>query len=233
MPTIVEETGYTGRDNLEVMREAENYNRWLCDLVTSRAQRHHRLLDFGAGSGTFARFFKAQGFDIGCVEPDETLRRALMSEGLQTVPSIDLLPPGSVDFIYTLNVLEHIEDDASAARQLAHALRAGGTLLVYVPAFQVLFSSMDEKVGHYRRYRLRSLVRLIRASGLRVTYARYGDCLGFAATLAYKMIGSGDGTITPSQVRFYDRAIFPVSRCLDHVAGYVVGKNAMVVATKP
>jgi SAM-dependent methyltransferase len=232
MSLVVDTVSYSGRENLEVMKEAANYNRWLCSLVATRAPRACRMLDFGAGSGTFARVFAAQGFEMVCVEPDEVLRQTLASVGLNAFSSLDSLPAGVVDFVYTFNVLEHIEDDRQALMLLTRSLRPGGTLLVYVPAFEILFSSMDERVGHFRRYRLGPLVRMIKSCGLRVTYARYGDCLGFLATMAYKSIGASDGTITPASVKFFDRLVFPMSRLLDPIMGRFMGKNAIVVAEK-
>lgn len=225
--------GYTGRDNLEVMQEAENYNQWLCSLVSSRASKTDHVLDFGAGSGTFAKIFAKEGFNVSCVEPDGILRSGLITSGLSTVESAEQLPPQSFDFIYTFNVLEHIENDAAEAAKLVRALKPGGTLLVYVPAFQILFSSMDRKVGHYRRYRLSPLVKMIEASGLRVTYARYADCLGYCASLAYRLFGADDGSLSPTSIKVYDRMIFPISRLFDVFAGYAIGKNALVVAKKP
>jgi SAM-dependent methyltransferase len=226
------ETGYTGRDNLEVMQGAVNYNRWLCDLVGSRATPGCRMLDFGAGSGTYAKVLAGEGFDVTCVEPDEVLRKTLAKEQLPVESTITAIAADSVDFIYTLNVLEHIKDDEGMLKELVRPLRPGGTLLVYVPAFQMLYSSMDTKVGHYRRYRLRALVQMMEAAGLTVTYARYCDSLGFLATLLYKLAGSREGDLNPSAVKLYDRVAFPVSRMLDRVVGRVAGKNVVVVARK-
>jgi SAM-dependent methyltransferase len=225
--------GYTGRDNLEVMQEAENYNRWLCDLVTGNAQRGEALIDFGAGSGTFAKAVQQRGHVVQCVEPDQVLRDSLVADGMLALPSIDDVPAGSAAFIYSLNVLEHIEDDAAACRTLASRLRSGGVLLIYVPAFQSLYSSMDRKVGHYRRYRLQPLKQMVLASGLRVREARYADSLGFLASLAYKFMGADDGSINPGTIRFYDRVLFPISRALDLLCGKLMGKNALIVAVKP
>ena len=228
-----EPADYTGRDNLEVMLAAENYNAWLCELVSRRASAGTGLLDFGAGTGTFAMRLAAQGYDVTCVEPDGILRRTLVAGGLKAVPSLGSLENATAGFIYTFNVLEHIEDDVAAMAELAGTLRPGGTLLVYVPAFMVLYSSMDEKVGHFRRYRLNELKRKLRASGLTVRYARYGDSLGYFATLAYKLLGSRDGSLNEATIRLYDRVFFPMSRALDLLLGRVIGKNAIVVATKP
>jgi 2-polyprenyl-3-methyl-5-hydroxy-6-metoxy-1,4-benzoquinol methylase len=56
--------GYTGRDVLEAMAEALNYNQWLARLVTARAPKGCSVLDFGAGSGTFAKAIAKHGYDL-------------------------------------------------------------------------------------------------------------------------------------------------------------------------
>lgn len=221
--------GYTGRDNLEAMTEAKNYNAFLVDLVRTHCAAG-RVLDFGAGSGTFALPLHASGRDIVCVEPDAGLRALLADDGLAAVASTDELAPASIDCAYTLNVLEHIEDDVAALAGLADRLRPGGSLFVYVPAFEVLFSAMDEKVGHFRRYRRRELEEKLERAGYEVLESRYVDSLGFAASLVYKLVGDASGTISPRSVALYDRYAFPLSRLLDRLCGRLLGKNLLCVA---
>jgi len=70
-------------------------------------------------------------------------------------------PQGAYDLVLMLDVLEHVEDDATALHEAASTfLKPGGTLLLSVPAGQILFSRHDEMLGHKRRYspaRLRAL----------------------------------------------------------------------------
>ena len=75
-------------------------------------------------------------------------------------------------------MLEHIEDDAGELRLAAAALRPGGALLVFGPALEWLYSELDYKAGHYRRYSLRRLRQLARAAGLEILSVRYFDLLG-------------------------------------------------------
>ncbi|HWG81150.1 MAG TPA: class I SAM-dependent methyltransferase [Stellaceae bacterium] len=225
---------YTGTDNLEVMAEAENYNRFLLSLVTRHLKPGMRVADFGAGTGTFALPLQRQGVDITAIEPDATLNARLRQAGIAAERDAASLPGASLDLIYTFNVLEHIADDGGAVRTLARKLRPGGRLLVYVPAFAVLFTQMDHKVGHLRRYRLGGLRALVSGAGLAVDDVRYVDSLGFFATLAYRVLASGgDGSIDRRALRLYDRLIFPPSRVLDRLLSPWLGKNLLLLATKP
>lgn len=150
--------------------------------------------------------------------------------GFDTKLRLDEVPDASMDFIYSLNVLEHLEDDAGALRNLHSKLRPNGTFFLYVPAFDVLFSSMDQKVGHFRRYGKGPLRALMEAVGFVVDKAVYADSLGFPISILYKVIGSRHGDLNPRTIRMYDRMIFPVSLVLDRVFRRFLGKNLMVVA---
>jgi SAM-dependent methyltransferase len=222
---------YTGIDNLEVMREAQNYNRYLQSLVEHHAGGASRVVDFGAGSGTFAIPCMAAGLDVTAVEPDGRLRAHLEQAGITAVADVAALPDETFHYAYTLNVLEHIENDVEALRALRAKLAPKARLFVYVPAFPVLFSSMDAKVGHVRRYTRRTLTASLRAAGFDIRTMCYVDSLGFAATLLFKAIDDGKGNVNRRLLRVYDRLAFPVSRIVDTLTHRWLGKNLMALAT--
>jgi SAM-dependent methyltransferase len=226
-------TRFPGTENLEVMRDAVNYNRYLLNLILSHAGNAKRVIDFGAGSGTFAGPISEAGFELTAVELDEGLRGHLATQGLRVAASTADLPAQSFDYAYTFNVLEHIPDDVEALRGLRAKLASGACLLVYVPAFQALYTSMDANVGHVRRYSRDTLVRNVSAAGFTVEAVEYVDSIGFFATLAFKMTDRGTGDINPRMLRLYDRFIFPVSRALDRLAHRWFGKNLLLVARNP
>ena len=223
---------YSGTDNLEVMKEAVNYNRALLDLVTARATKGSRIVDFGAGVGTFAIPLHRDGLGVECVELDDAQRSAIEAHGLRAWRTLAGIADASVDFVYTFNVLEHIEDDVAALGDIRRVLRPHGTLLVYVPAFPLLFTSMDRRVGHLRRYTRGELRAKVEGAGFDVSTAEYVDSLGFLATLLYRVAGSSSGDIDRGALRAYDRFVFPVSRLIDRASKRLIGKNALVVARR-
>ena len=225
-------SAYQGTDNLEVMADARNYNAFLVELVMKCGGRFRRAVDFGAGIGTFAEQISERGKEVVCIEPDSELRARIRQRGLVAIDTLEALEDGTLEYVYSLNVLEHIENDASTLALISRKLARGGRLLIYVPAFQLLFSSMDRKVGHYRRYTRQHLTTLVRNAGLQVIDSAYADSAGFFATLAYKLIGSNTGEISRRSVLAFDRVIFPSSRLCDRVFGTFFGKNLYVVADK-
>ncbi len=229
---VGEPAAYSGTENLEVMAEAKNYNRYLMSLIAAQLRPGDNVLDFGAGVGTFAAELHGDGVRLVAVEPDPALSRRLSERGIPTHRSAAPVAEASMDLVYTLNVLEHIEDDDAAAKDLARVLKSGGRLVAYVPAFNVLWTAMDDRVGHIRRYRRRGLVALLRAAGFRITYAGYVDSLGFPASLLYRLTQNSSGEINRSALRLYDRLIFPLSRALDRLLSRFFGKNLLVLAIK-
>ncbi len=223
---------FTGTDNLEVMTEAVNYNRFLRDSVLEYVRPGAKVLDFGAGPGTFADLMAESGVKVDCLEPDKSLQRLLSDKGHHVIDYDSWTEQtGSYDVIYLLNVLEHIKNDQEAAEQIAALLRPGGRVIVYVPAYEMLFSAMDYKVEHFRRYRRPQLQRIVRNTGLRIERSIYCDPMGFFATLAYRIGGRRDGSISIPALKAYDRMVFPLSRALHPVTGKMFGKNILVVAS--
>jgi SAM-dependent methyltransferase len=82
-------------------------------------------------------------------------------------------PADSFDLAASLDVIEHLEDDVGALRELRRTVAPGGALLVTVPAYQWLWSGHDEINHHHRRYTRGSLLAVAEQAGwecVRTTY---------------------------------------------------------------
>jgi 2-polyprenyl-3-methyl-5-hydroxy-6-metoxy-1,4-benzoquinol methylase len=78
---------------------------------------------------------------------------------------------GEFDVVGNFDVLEHIEDDRLALRQFNKAIKPGGGLVLIVPQHRWLWSELDTRVGHLRRYRRRELLDKVRKAGFQVVRA--------------------------------------------------------------
>jgi SAM-dependent methyltransferase len=225
---------YTGGRILEAMHEAVRYS----GAVAGQIERAwpagaNSALEFGAGDGMFLRRFRAGGKNVDCVEIDQALRRGLGDAGCRIFGNIREVESGSYDFIYSVNVLEHISDLVGEIAELKRVLRPGGELFVFVPAFRLLWTSLDTEVGHVTRFTRSSLSAALRGGGFRVTQMSYFDSLGFPAALAVRFLerlnlfSYGGGT-----VGFYDRYVFPLSRTLDCALSPILGKNLVARACR-
>lgn len=224
---------YSGIDNLEVMREAINYNNYLISLIFKECNNNtQKILDFGAGIGTFTLAVKKKFEAIQALELDRKLFLQLKSNGITTYQTSQQIQNASFDLIYSFNVLEHIEDDAAIISELYRLLKPGGKLILYVPAFNILYSSMDKKVGHLRRYRRNQLISLCETQKFRIHKAQYIDSLGFLMTFLYRFLGNQHGQLNIKLIKIFDRYIFPLSLFCDRILYNSLGKNLLVIANK-
>lgn len=170
---------YEGSENLEAMQEAVNYNHFLRDLIRRFAVDTAAVLDFGAGIGTFADCLGIPRNRVACVEPDTDAKAHLAGLGFEAHANLSDVADERFTYIFTLNVLEHIEDDRAIISELYRVLQPSGRLFVYVPAFGLLYSAMDTKVGHYRRYCMKDMMHLLQSVGFHIEKRAYTDALGF------------------------------------------------------
>lgn len=135
-----------------------------------------------------------------------------------------------------MNVLEHIEDDVSTLKDMHNKLNNNGKLLLYVPAFDFLFTSIDVLAGHYRRYDKNNLINKLEISGFKILKCEYCDSVGVIATLVYKLLNNFKNTqageISSLQIILFDM-FFPISRLLDKILfSKLAGKNIFILAQK-
>ncbi len=129
-----------------------------------------RILELGCGAGKLQeelgrRAYEAWGSDL---EPEALawcarrgLERVFLHDASKPVPE----DKGSFDAVLAVDLLEHLDDDATALAEWRRALRPGGRLVLHVPAHPSLYSYWDEMLGHRRRYTADTLAERLRAAG--------------------------------------------------------------------
>lgn len=144
--------------------------RLLLDLFLSGSPER-RVLNAGAGQGTFSVLLEARGFEVTSVDESESavdlLRRRLHGEVRQADVTELPFEDESFDAAVLGEVLEHVADDEAALREIVRALRPGGVVALSVPAGRELGPS-DRWAGHLRRYTRERLVGVCERAGLRV-----------------------------------------------------------------
>ena len=208
-------------------------NNYVSDLIAKHCGEARRVVDFGAGIGSFAKRLRDGSREITCIETDDELLLKLKADGFQAHHSLNEFPDEAQDYIYTLSVLEHIEHDEEVMRLFFKKLRAGGKAFIFLPAGRVLFGAMDRQVEHYRRYELRDLSHKLESIGFEIVDSGYFDFFGFFIMLLYKLLGFKNGLLSEKSVRLYDKIVFPLNRGLNLLVNRKLGKNLFVVAKKP
>lgn len=135
------------------------------------AHRIRSLVEVGPGMGAMAWRIGTDREYHG-YEPDGR-SFAVAAQRLRGLPNANLYnqplpvePTLSVDALVAFEVLEHLEDDASALARWTKWIRPGGLVLLSVPAHQHRFGPWDEAVGHFRRYGKSEFAAKLEAAGL-------------------------------------------------------------------
>lgn len=226
------DTSYTGTEVLENLTEAYNYNNALKTLVEINTGKADKVLDFGAGIGTFSDLLRNSYPNLECLEIDSKQGETLKSKGYKVLTELDQAPDDSYDAIYSLNVFEHIENDREVFQHLLRKVKKGGKVVLFLPAFNSLYSHFDKFVGHFRRYDKKMLIDMTKSDDINIEKIHYFDSIGFLAAYAFKMIKNEEQLPKKSEILFYDKIIFPLTKVTDFFLKYFFGKNVYCVITK-
>jgi SAM-dependent methyltransferase len=137
------------------------------------------LIDGGTGTGTWPVEMSRRSLVIGLDDHEESLTLARPRlEGVggvvlkTTLDRVDL-PSGVATVVTLLDVLEHLDDDAAALREMIRLVRPGGLVIVTVPALRWLWSDWDVTLHHRRRYHRADLLRLVDQPEVEVLHCSY------------------------------------------------------------
>jgi glycosyltransferase involved in cell wall biosynthesis/phospholipid N-methyltransferase len=165
-----------GSQILGRLARAPRFNAWMADVV--RPHCGQRILEIGSGTGNLTRRLVPRSTYVASdINPLylQTLRgltqdRPYLDVTLTDVTQGDSFPAveGGFDTVVCLNVIEHVDDDVGALRNIRSVLSKDGRAIVLVPHGPQLFGTLDEILGHKRRYTEASLRQLAAAAGFEV-----------------------------------------------------------------
>ena len=171
--------GVMAADAIDAMARVERIHWWFRGkhrLVLDELRRARvagLVVDVGAGTGGLLDRLGAAGFPAVGMELDEgALTHARAAEArLPVVQAVaEALPTrgGAAAAVTLLDVLEHLDDDQAALRELSRVVGPGGLVVVVVPAYQWAWSEHDVRLGHRRRYTRDQLRQVASGAGLDV-----------------------------------------------------------------
>ena len=137
------------------------------------------------------------------------------------------LGPERFDTLIYIDVLEHIQDDAAELRMAAERLEPGGRLIVLSPAHQFLYSPFDQAIGHYRRYN-RGMLEALTPGNCRLERCLYMDSAGLLLSLGNRVL-LRQSMPSLEQILFWDRRVIPISKVLDRLTGFRLGKSILAI----
>lgn len=224
---------YEGQE-LKLFSVAHNWRSYWGHFVSPLLRGN--VLEVGAGIGTVTQCFSNENNQWTSLEPDEEQLRLFSERGLPPRTELcsgtilDLGKGPRWDQVLYIDVLEHIENDTQEIAQVASLVRPGGYLIILVPAHNWLFSPFDRAVGHFRRYSRRSLAKAI-PSSFKLQSLRSLDSAGLLASVANRVF-LGQSMPSARQIRIWDRLLIPISRIMDPLFGFRVGKSLLGIWRK-
>jgi ubiquinone/menaquinone biosynthesis C-methylase UbiE len=159
-------------------------------LLEPRVSKGAMLLDIGCGPGAMSQEMSEWGTVVS-LDFEYAALQYVKSRGLPgpVQASAESLPfrDHAFDAITALDVVEHVDDDHAAAREIYRVLKPGGTAVITVPAFPFLWSEHDIALHHRRRYVAPQLRALFEGTGLRVERVSYIMTALFPAVAAVRL----------------------------------------------
>jgi SAM-dependent methyltransferase len=228
-------------DTLEILAHADRYNQWMFDNIRPFLGR--RVVEIGCGIGNFTAA-------IASTDASQVVATDVSSKYLQLLadrfdssgkvrtevwdlnnPPSDLIRE-SFESAVCLNVLEHIPNDVAAMRNIYSALTPGGRLIALVPAHPWLYGTMDDHLGHIRRYRREEFERKLEEAGFTIEKTFWMNAVGMIGWFTSGRILKRP-TIPTTQVKIFEMAV-PIARMVDRlVTGLVGGLSVICVARRP
>lgn len=200
----------------------------------------NRILEIGCGLGNFAGHLVDRDLYLGLEISEESAARVRSRFALHpnisaavidiTTDAFRSLEKYRFDTVFSLNVFEHIEDDASATRNAAALLAPGGKLLIVVPAHGRLYGSIDRAIGHYRRYDKKRMASLFEQAGLQTVSMKYMNPVG---ALGWFVSGRIRRQPTPpsGQLRLFN-VLVPILKRMERLAPMPFGISLLGVAER-
>ncbi|MBL8799291.1 MAG: class I SAM-dependent methyltransferase [Planctomycetia bacterium] len=230
---------YVGSE-LELFAAAANWKAYLSRQL--QGYLGDSVLEVGAGLGTTTlNLCRRPHRRWVCLEPDPAMTATLQAKRdagelpacceVRAGTLADLPTDERFDSIIYIDVLEHIEDDRGELQRAAEHLAPQGRIVVLAPAHQFLFSPFDQSIGHFRRYN-RAMLQAAAPTGLACERQKYLDTVGLLASLGNRFV-LGSGMPTPRQIWTWDKLMVPVSRFLDPLLFFTLGKSILGVWRKP
>ena len=229
-----------GWETLDAIAEADKFNEWMYQTI--RPYCSGKILEIGSGIGNISRFFIESGANIilSDIRPSycEVLKKKFPAA--KAVIELDLTNPsfetnykqhlGSYDSVFALNVVEHIKDDALAIRNCYKLLKAGGNLVILVPAYAKLYNRFDRELEHFRRYTAKGLNEILTREKFEIRHSQYFNFMGIPGWYVSGKLQKNK-TIPKSQMSLYNKFV-PVFKLIDKLLFNKAGLSVISVATK-
>ena len=183
----------------DTYRRIENEHWWfvgrrkiLFDLLKKHSAPVNSILDVGCNTGVLVRALQERGHDAYGTDLSSDAIEYGKAHGVANLQLADGVrqpfPDGMFDCVLALDVIEHIDDDGAALKEMMRVLKPNGLLIIKVPAYQFLWGVQDDVSQHKRRYTKKSLQALMSSVQLEVLRCSYFNTFLFPPIALIRLI---------------------------------------------
>lgn len=229
---------YQGISTLEVLEDAKNYNSWIAHEIASNATSP--ALEIGAGTGNLSKHFLKfkplylTDVDAGLVKhlgKRFAKEKQVVTEVLDITKTPQKKYQAFFSTVYAVNVLEHIQDDVKALKNIRKLLKQDGRVLLLVPAKRKAFTRLDKELGHYRRYEKDELVNKLEDANFTLERIYFFNVVGLISWTVRDKVSRNKKILKPYQIKIFD-TIVPILRFFESKIKVPVGISLIAVAKK-
>lgn len=199
------------------------------------------ILDIGSGAGTLGLYYASKGYDVLGID----ISKKAIDCANESVKHLNLkhavfirmdfpyeVPKEKFDFIIFTEVIEHLEDDNLALKQIFSLLKPKGIAVITTPSKNAplyrlgLATEFDKNVGHLRRYTVKELVTKCKNAGFKILETKRTE--GILRNFLYL------NSIVGKCIRFIRFFLVDIFLFFDKISMKIFGEsNIYVIVQKP
>ena len=223
-----------GQKTLESMSQAVWYNKWT--LKKFESFLNGEILEIGCGIGNFTKSLTDYG-QVWAIDIDNynlTKTKRIIKRDKVGFGDIEkgefFFNKKKFDTIVCINVLEHIEDDIKAVKNLYQLLKPKGVLILLVPSHPTLYGQIDRSIGHFRRYSKNILNEILKKVGFKIIKSRR---LNFLGSIGWFIAGKilKESKIKKDQVKIFN-LFAPLVLKLEDLFEPPIGTSILTIAQR-
>ncbi len=232
-----------GETTLNVVAVADKFNKWMYNSIKDFTKGN--VLEIGSGIGNISIFFINDGkmITLSDIRNNYCEKLKVAFSGYNNVEDVIVIDIADKDFdnkyaeyfnrfdtVFSLNVIEHIENDGVAICNMYKLLKNEGVLITLVPAYQSLYCRFDKELQHFRRYTKKSLSKITSTNGFKNKKTFYFNAIG---VLGWFVSGKilNKKTIPENQMKFYNIFV-PFFKIIDKLLLNSFGLSVINVSVK-
>lgn len=223
---------YQGTETLESMSQAKFYNKW--SLEKFKKFLNGKIIEVGCGIGNFTSTLSQYGEVVGIDIEKKFVKKnsdARIKVGYGDIEKGEYFFRNTTfDTAVCINVLEHIQDDKKALKNLYLLLNKEGYLILMVPIHDFLYGEIDKNIGHLRRYNPNILKSELQNLGFTIVKSRI---LNFLGAIGWFVAGRilKEKQVDEGKIKLFN-LIAPFLLVLENITEPPIGTSVLIVARK-